>query len=213
MKLTKNSLLIGLIIGTSMLSACNSGSSTLSSDDSTTTSFKFSAYKQTNAALQTNNVMGSNVTGVVTPLTQLISSTPMNTITWAFATGECGQENWYGLSGNQFASANIPVFQQSGLGYIVSTGGAGGAFTCSSSVGMDAFLTRYMSPNLVGLDFDIEGNQINESQIQALINSISYAQQRYPSLPISFTLATQGSLPQNGANYGNSVISEGQMVI
>ena len=80
-------------------------------------------------------------------------------ITLAFATGACGSENWGGVPGASFASENVPQLQAAGLKYVVSTGGEAGTFTCASTAGMDSFIARYASPDLVGIDFDIEGGQ------------------------------------------------------
>ena len=92
-----------------------------------------------------------------------------------------------GMNAAQFATQNIADFNNAGLKYIVSTGGASGTFTCSTQAGMDAFLNRYMSKGFVGLDFDIEAGP-SGTDLQNLINMIAYAQQKYPTLRISFTL-------------------------
>ncbi len=113
-------------------------------------------------------------------------------LTWAFATGECGQENWGGIDAERFARVNVPAFQRAGVGYIVSTGGEGGVFTCASEVGMEAFIRRYDSSLLRGLDFDIEGRQTPQ-QIEALVRSLKAVQPRYPHLRFSFTLATHAA--------------------
>ncbi len=110
-------------------------------------------------------------------------------ITLAFATGSCGSENWGGVPGASFASENVPQLQAAGLNYVVSTGGEAGTFTCTSASGMEAFIARYASPHLVGIDFDIEGGQ-SQSDIQNLVASAAGAQAEYPNIQFSFTLAT-----------------------
>jgi hypothetical protein len=54
---------------------------------------------------------------------------------------------------------------------------------------METFIARYASPNLVGIDFDIEGGQ-SASDIQNLVSAAAGAQAQYPNLQFSFTLAT-----------------------
>ena len=41
-------------------------------------------------------------------------------------TGECGAENWAGISGDTLASVNVPLFEAKNVDYILSTGGAAG---------------------------------------------------------------------------------------
>ena len=63
---------------------------------------------------------------------------------------------------------------------------------------MESFIARYASPNLVGIDFDIEGGQ-SESDIQNLVAAAAGAQSQYPHLQFSFTLAT---LAASDGSYG-----------
>jgi hypothetical protein len=73
---------------------------------------------------------------------------------------------------------------------------------------MEAFIARYASPDLVGIDFDIEGGQ-TQSQIQGLVAAAVGAQSQYPSLQFSFTLATLGASDGSfgGVNsLGNEVV-------
>lgn len=114
------------------------------------------------------------------------------TATWAFATGECGREVWRGQSGSQVAAANVARFVQAGRPYIVSTGGAEAIFTCASSAGMDRFVQRYLSPQLVGFDFDIEDKQ-TPAQVDSLLRQIRRTQRRHPRLRYSFTIATHAA--------------------
>lgn len=113
-------------------------------------------------------------------------------LSWAFASGECGEEVWGSVPGAQIAAANVAAFAQAGIGYIISTGGQGHMFTCSSDEGMERFISRYESPSLLGIDFDIEEGQ-TPAQIDALVGRAKVAQQRRPALRYSFTVATHAA--------------------
>jgi chitinase len=129
-------------------------------------------------------------------------------ITLAFATGACGSETWGGAPAADWAAENIPQLQAADLNYVVSTGGEAGTFTCGSTAGMESFIARYASPNLVGIDFDIEGGQ-SESDIEGLVDAAAGAQSQYPDLQFSFTLATLGASDGSygGVNsLGNEVV-------
>ena len=164
----------------------------------------FSPYKDVTINMNWNTdemqsaVEGSDlpVVGSGSLVSQYIPKLPA--ITLAFATGTCGSETWGGVSGAAWAAENIPQLQNANLDYVVSTGGEAGTFSCGSTAGMDAFIARYASPNLVGIDFDIEGGQ-TESQIQDLVNAAAGAQSQYPNLQFSFTLAT---LAASDGSYG-----------
>lgn len=110
-------------------------------------------------------------------------------VSLAFASGECGQETWAGLAGQAVADANLPALAQAPLPYIISTGGEGNLFTCSTDDGMERFIQRYRSPYLLGFDFDIEHTQAPEN-IQQLVARVKAAQMRHPQLRWSFTLPT-----------------------
>ncbi|KQZ39534.1 hypothetical protein [Duganella sp. Root1480D1] len=112
--------------------------------------------------------------------------------TWAFARGECGEERWGEVEGAAVAAENVPRFVQAGVGYIVSTGGQGNIFTCATDEGMEAFVSRYASPQLLGFDFDIEHGQ-TAAQIDSLIGRIVLAQSAHPHLRFSFTIATHAA--------------------
>jgi hypothetical protein len=117
-------------------------------------------------------------------------------LSWAFANGECGEETWPNkVPGQAVADANVA---NAAADYIISTGGYGGVFTCSSDAGMDKFVARYMSPRLVGFDFDIEAEQSLE-QIDSLIARVRHAQRKYPGLRYSFTVATHAAT--DGSNF------------
>ena len=113
-------------------------------------------------------------------------------LTLAFATGECGAERWDGLGADSVINATLAKLQRSNIDYVISTGGADGVFTCSSEQGMEKFIARYNSPQLVGLDFDIEAGQ-SEQVIADLVKQIHSASQRHPHLRMSFTLAALSS--------------------
>jgi len=174
----------------------------------------FSPYKDVTVNLNWNtNVMQTAVTGSTIPVVgsgSLVATAEpkLGAITLAFATGECGSENWGGVPGASFASANIPALSGAGLDYVVSTGGAAGTFTCGSTAGMAEFLSRYMSPQMVGVDFDIEGGQ-SQADINNLVTAVAYAESVYPNLRFSFTLAT---LAASDGSYGG-LNSLGDMVV
>ncbi|UPG92511.1 carbohydrate-binding protein [Luteibacter aegosomatissinici] len=155
----------------------------------------FSPYKDITINLDWNtNIMSSSVTGTRLPVVgsgSLVSTQVPNlgAITLAFASGECGSENWGGVPGQAFADANIARLNSAGVNYVVSTGGQAGVFTCGSATGMAQFISRYNSSHLVGIDFDIEGGQ-NAQQLNALVSQAVYAESIYPNLRFSFTLAT-----------------------
>ncbi|HEY5948639.1 MAG TPA: hypothetical protein VIV40_24270, partial [Kofleriaceae bacterium] len=111
------------------------------------------------------------------------------TITLAFATGECGSENWGGVPGAAMGAANMSMLANKNVDYILSTGGAAGSFSCGSDAGMTAFLSRWASPHLIGVDFDIEAGQ-SQQMINDLVHRIAAAHSAYPGLRFSLTLAT-----------------------
>lgn len=113
-------------------------------------------------------------------------------LTWAFATGECGEEKWGERSGEQVAAEHVAAFEAAGIDYLVSTGGQGGVFTCATDEGMERFIRRYDSKRLAGIDFDIEAGQTRE-QVESLVRRIASAQKRRPHLRYSFTVATHAA--------------------
>ncbi|WP_322114245.1 carbohydrate-binding protein [Aquabacterium sp. A7-Y] len=153
--------------------------------------FLFGPYKDVTINMDWNtNVISTAVPGSRQPLLDALPS-GVRTVTWSFATGECGQETWGGLQPAALAQANVQRFVSAGKNYIISTGGAAGAFTCSSDAGFEAFLQNYDSPHLVGVDFDIEGGQ-GQDVINDLVQRAIAAQRNHPRLRFSFTLATLG---------------------
>ena len=73
----------------------------------------------------------TNVTGPTLPVTQAMPS-GMSALTFAFAGGECGSENWASWTTAGGVVGNIPAFQAAGKKYIISTGGSAAVFTCGS---------------------------------------------------------------------------------
>jgi hypothetical protein len=148
------------------------------------------------------NVIQTNVSGAAVAIASDLTTGGDKAITLAFATGECGSENWAGVGGADMASANVPLLTSGGIKYIVSTGGAAGSFTCGSSAGFQTFVGRWASANLIGVDFDIEAGQ-SQSVIQDLVSRIQSAHTTYPGLRFSLTLATLAN--NNGASAAQSL--------
>jgi hypothetical protein len=150
----------------------------------------FSAYKDTTIAMNWNtNVVSTAVSGSMVALGDDLVRAGGSTVTLAFATGECGAETWGGVAGDALASANVSLLGQASVKYIVSTGGAAGAFTCATDAGMATFLARWDSLGLVGVDFDIEAGQ-TQAVIDDLVRRIFAAHALWPALRFSLTLGT-----------------------
>jgi hypothetical protein len=179
-------------------------------------SLVFSPYKDTSINMNWNtNVISTSVSGTATPLATDMSGAGGKTVTLAFATGECGSENWGGVPGASLATANVSLLKNAGVKYIISTGGAAGSFTCGSDGGFTTFVDRWNSPNLIGVDFDIEAGQ-SQQVINDLVSRIKAAHASYPSLRFSLTIATlavsaQGSSTAQslGANATDSLNAYG----
>jgi chitinase len=153
-------------------------------------SLVFSPYKDTSINMNWNtNVITTTVPGSPTTLASDLVASGGKTITLAFATGECGSENWAGVQGAAMASANVSLLAQSGAQYIISTGGAAGSFTCGTDSGMSTFIDRWASSGLIGVDFDIEAGQ-SQGVIDDLLARIKTAHGNYPGLRFSLTIAT-----------------------
>jgi chitinase len=148
------------------------------------------------------NVISTLVPGSATSLASDLSANGGKVVTLAFATGECGTENWAGVTGDAMATANVSLLTGANLRYIVSTGGAAGSFTCGSDAGMATFLGRWASSGLIGVDFDIEAGQ-STSVIQDLVTRIQTAHGTSPSLRFSLTLATLAN--NDGASTATSL--------
>jgi hypothetical protein len=163
----------------------------------------FSPYKDTSINMNWNtNVISTSVSGTATPLATSISQAGGKTITLAFATGECGSENWGGVQGAAMATANVSLLSQAGVKYILSTGGAAGSFTCGSDSGFETFVGRWASSDLIGVDFDIEAGQ-SQQVIGDLISRIKTGHNSHPGLRFSLTLATLAN--NNGASTAQSL--------
>jgi len=175
--------------------------------------FSFSPYKDITISMNWNtNVISSAVTGTLQPVLTVMPS-HLSTLTWGFATGECGTENWAGLPGPAVAAANVQNFVSNGKYYILSTGGAAGAFRCGSDAGFDTFIRRYYSSNMLGVDFDIEAGQ-SAADIANLVQRTIVAKRNFPNLRFSFTIATLGgnsaqSLGPTGITVVNAIRSAG----
>lgn len=150
----------------------------------------FGPYKDTSINMDWNtNVISTMVSGTRTPLAMDMKAHGAKLVTLSFATGECGDETWGGVPGAAMASANLQSLIANDIDYIIATGGAAGSFTCGSDAGMNTFIERWASPNLVGIDYDIEAGQ-SEAQIGELIQRIVAAHAKYPKLRWQLTLAT-----------------------
>jgi chitinase len=165
-------------------------------------------YKHTAMHRQPSHAITMAPHGVPQPVIANGKRAYAGTMSWAFATGECGQEHWGEESGQDIADANVAAFEQAGADYVVSTGGQGGVFTCASDEGMERFIRRYESTRLVGLDFDIEAGQ-SAQQVESLILRIKAAQARRPQLRYSFTVATHAA--SDGSH--KSLNQEGEAIL
>jgi hypothetical protein len=163
----------------------------------------FSAYKDTSINMDWNtNVISTMVPGTRTSLVSDLPANGSKTITIAFATGECGSENWGGVPGAAMAAANASALNAAGIKYILATGGAAGSFTCGSDASFETFINRWATPGLIGIDFDIEAGQ-SEAQITELIRRARSAHATHPGLRFSLTLATLAN--NNGASTAQSL--------
>ncbi|GIL66210.1 hypothetical protein Vafri_19822 [Volvox africanus] len=170
--------------------------------------FIFSPYKDVGINMDWNSsTISTLVTGTQRPITQVMPS-GLQVLTWAFATGTCDSESWAGVTPSSLISANVNAFVNAGKKYIISTGGAAGAFRCDTDSGFSSFLSRYKSSSLVGVDFDIE-NSMSQSDITSLVQRVKTARAgAYSNLRYSFTLATLAS-----ATTSNQLNSLGTMVM
>jgi chitinase len=178
-------------------------------DVGTPAGFIYSPYKDITINMDWNtNVMSTMVYG---NRQSMLSAMPdkLDVLTWAFATGECGSESWAGLRPDQVADANVQGFVDAGKYYILSTGGAAGSFTCGSDAGFMKFIATYYSKNLLGVDFDIEAGQ-SQQVIEDLVRRARHAQQTYPNMIFSFTIATLGG--REAQNLGGAGIKVMQAI-
>ncbi len=174
----------------SIVSDAGSMASDAGSSGGSAVGLVFSPYKDTGIHLDWNTDVASTAfSGKLTPIGADAVAHGAKVITLAFATGECGSENWGGVPGAEMARANASLLAASGVDTIVSTGGAAGSFTCGSDAGFIAFVDRWATSHLVGVDFDIEAGQ-TQAVVQALVMRIKAAHARYPGLRFSLTLGT-----------------------
>jgi chitodextrinase len=161
--------------------------------------FLFGPYKDVTVSMNWNtNVISSAVTGTLQPVLTVMP-TNLESLTWSFATGECGSENWAGIQPNALVTANVQNWVSTGKFYVISTGGAAGVFTCGSDAGFTTFINRYNSSSLLGIDFDIEGGQ-SQDVINNLVQRVVVAERSFPNLRFSFTVATLGGNAPNSLN-------------
>ncbi|HEX7643215.1 MAG TPA: DUF4214 domain-containing protein [Burkholderiaceae bacterium] len=175
----------------------------------TALSFSYSPYKEVSSGGRDGNgLMYTSVGG--SAVTQTSAMPGANTtLTWAFAAGNCGAESWDGIDGATFAEANVPAFVNAGKYYIVSTGGWGQQFKCASNADFIAFIKRYYSSGMLGVDFDIEGGSPvdwTQADVDNLVQCIVNAQQSYPNLRFSFTVGTTGGTAAGLSSYGQMVL-------
>ncbi|MFL6699817.1 MAG: carbohydrate-binding protein [Vitreoscilla sp.] len=167
----------------------------------------YGPYKDITVSMNWNtNVISTAVTGTLSPVLS-VKPAKLREITWAFATGACGSENWGGLSASAVAAANVQNFVSAGTKYVISTGGAAGSFTCASDADFETFVNRYASSSLAGIDFDIEAGQ-SSADIDNLVTRVKNSQSKHPGLRWSFTLATLGgNSPQSLGSMGVTVMA------
>jgi hypothetical protein len=75
----------------------------------------------------------------------------------------------------------VQAFVSAGKKYIISTGGQAGVFTCGSDAGFDTFVQKYISANMIGVDFDIEGGQ-SADVINNLVARVKVAKGKPPGV-------------------------------
>ena len=175
--------------------------------------FVFGSYKDVTINMDWNvDQISTSVTGTRSPVLNVMPA-KQTSLTWAFASGECGSENWAGVTPAALVAQNVSQWVGANKKYIISTGGANGVFTCGSDANFESFIQRYNSASLQGIDFDIEGGQ-SQDVINNLVARVKVAQANHPGLRFSFTLATLGgNAPQSlgaiGVNVMNAIKSAG----
>ncbi len=84
----------------------------------------YSPYKDTSINMNWNtNQVSTDVSGSIAPVSVVAINTGLTALTFAYATGECGSENWGGVDGAAFAQANVAEWSNAGLKFMLSTGG------------------------------------------------------------------------------------------
>jgi len=168
----------------------------------------FSPYKDVTINANWNTgAQQSAVTGTAELVTAAMP-TKNSTLTWAFATGTCGSENWAGIT-PAMEAVNVTNFVNAGKYYIVSTGGQNGVFTCPTTSGFLSFIQTYYSANMLGVDFDIESGQTT-AEIDQLIEDAIAAEATYPNMRFSFTIPSLGASTTGSdlSSIGNTVVTE-----
>ncbi len=169
--------------------------------------FVFGSYKDVTINMDWNvDQISSSVTGSRQPVLNVLPA-KQQSVSWAFASGECGSETWGGVTPAALVAQNVSQWVAKGTKYIISTGGANGVFSCGSDANFEKFIQTYNSASLQGIDFDIEGGQ-SQSIIDNLVARVKTAQGNHPNLRFSFTLATLGgNSPQSLGAIGVNVMS------
>lgn len=157
---------------------------------STASTVSFSPYKDALVNMDWNtSVISTQISGNIVSFADDLKKHGVSKAFIGFATGECGNESWGGVPGADIAAANVKLFAAQGISYVLSTGGAAGAFTCASDAGMKTFVERWKSARLAGIDFDIEAGQ-SPQDIDNLVQRVPALRQAYPTLRYTLTLAT-----------------------
>jgi hypothetical protein len=99
----------------------------------------------------------------------------------------------------------VSAFVSAGKKYIISTGGAAGSFTCSSTTAFMNFIATYHSANMIGVDFDIEAGQ-TQAQVNNLVQDAVFALKTYPTMRFSFTVATLGGTAAPALGYYGGLV-------
>lgn len=147
-------------------------------------------YKDALIGLDWNTfVLSTALSGRTTPFADDLKQHRLTGATIGFATGECGQETCGGAAADALAAANVNRFAHDNMAYALATGGAAGAFTCSSDAGMLKFLSAWNARPPSVLDYDIEGG-VSAADITHLLQRVPALRHRYPNLHYRLTLAT-----------------------
>jgi hypothetical protein len=153
----------------------------------------------------------TQVMGTMATLSSVLTASMPATaraVTLAFATRECGAETWAGISPASFRAGTVLPLAAAGIKYVISTGGAAGAFTCASPSKFVDFVRYYATPQLVGIDFDIEAGQ-TATDVASLVAGAKATAAAFPALRLSFTIATLGSNTTTSSNLN----AEGDAVV
>ena len=89
--------------------------------------FVFGSYKDVTINMDWNvDQISTMVTGTRVPVLTAMPA-KQQVLTWAFASGECGSENWAGVTPAALVAQNVNEWTSAGKKYIISTGGQAGA--------------------------------------------------------------------------------------